>query len=422
MRLHRRMISPVSPVSRSSSTSSFQLPSTPVMSATIHSLLSSSLSSSSSLSQLWSNPQQHRHRKYYTVDLSAPHCRSQLAWTSSPSPSRSLVLRTAKTKTTTTRTTATPRCHRFFSSSSSPSPPPPQEEEEEEEEGKEEGHKNRTEDIQPSEPADDNTEGTSPPPPPPPPPSTTTSIPTGLFYIAPMADLVTRLKVISITSCFLSVVVMPSLICLKNGDLPSAKQTTVGGVALFGAVGSTAALHFVFGPYVTQLSSYTVSQQQQQQQLDDADDYGGDSSSDPVESSSSHNHDGDMDDGEESPENTGTTSTTTMIEATTRSVFGWSNKYTFDPLTDVTEYKGAKPFANLAISSSNNKHGTAVPLFIHADKLDDDTRHLIFGSLPSQQQPLSSAEEQDQQQQQREKNEKGEMNRRNEGIKDDDWF
>ena len=64
-----------------------------------------------------------------------------------------------------------------------------------------------------------------------------------------MGGLITRLKIVSITSCALSLVGLPLLIFLKNGDLPTSKQLGVGGIALFGATGSTLSLHFVFGPY-----------------------------------------------------------------------------------------------------------------------------------------------------------------------------
>ena len=77
-----------------------------------------------------------------------------------------------------------------------------------------------------------------------------------LLYKAPMGDLITRLKRISITSCLVSVVGLPALVLLKNGgtwppDL--AKQIGLGGFAFVTAGGSTMALHFVFGPYVLEL-------------------------------------------------------------------------------------------------------------------------------------------------------------------------
>lgn len=224
-----------------------------------------------------------------------------------------------------------------------------------------------------------------------------------------MAGLVTRLKAISITSCFLSVVVLPSLVAIKNGDLPTAKQATMGGVALVGAVGSTAALHFVFGPYITELryaeeDGRAVSVEMEQQEVEEstmtttsvASTAAAAASSDGVEIAvaslpMSHPH--------------------VLLQATTRSVFGWKNTYTFDPWMDVTEYYGARPFANFAI-----QNGT-VPLFIHTEKLDDETRHLLLGSMV-----LSSTKKEQDAAIDKEGLQQQQQSKQTRGIKDDDFF
>lgn len=135
---------------------------------------------------------------------------------------------------------------------------------------------------------------------------------------------------VSITGCFLSVCVMPALVFLKNMDLPSLQQTTMGGVATFGAVSSTAALHFVFGAYVLEMRRIRI----------------------PV---------GDEDD-DNNPH---------RLEATTRSVLGfWKNTYVFDPCRDITPYKGAKPFANFCANG--------VPLYVHPERLDPVLHALLL--------------------------------------------
>ena len=67
-----------------------------------------------------------------------------------------------------------------------------------------------------------------------------------LLYTSSMGNLISRLKIVSISSCFMSIVGLPALIFLKNGALPTAQQMGLGGVAFLGATGSTIALHFVF--------------------------------------------------------------------------------------------------------------------------------------------------------------------------------
>jgi len=122
---------------------------------------------------------------------------------------------------------------------------------------------------------------------------------------------------------------MPALVFLKNGDLPNAQQASMGGVATFGAVTSTAALHFVFGAYVLDM-----------QVVADSDD----------------------EDGQQQ---------WVLLEATTRSILGFTKvTHLFNPYTDVGIYKGNRPFANFT--------ARGVPLYVHPERLDDATRKLLL--------------------------------------------
>uniref|UniRef100_A0A7S4AFN9 Uncharacterized protein n=1 Tax=Pseudo-nitzschia australis TaxID=44445 RepID=A0A7S4AFN9_9STRA len=151
-------------------------------------------------------------------------------------------------------------------------------------------------------------------------------------YTSPLGALISRLKMVSVTGCFLSVCVLPALVFLKNGDLPSARQLTLGTFATIGATGSTVALHFVFGAYVLEMKS-----------IDSNDD----------------NNDNDQN--------------RHLLEATTRSIFGfWKDTHVFDPRTDVAPYSGMRPFANFC---ANN-----VPLYVHPERLNATTRQLLLHS------------------------------------------
>ena len=149
-------------------------------------------------------------------------------------------------------------------------------------------------------------------------------------YSSPLGDLISRLKMVSITGCVLSLVVMPALVFLKNGELPNVQQATMGTIATIGATGSTAALHFVFGAYVLDMKSI-------------------------------YSNDDDDDD-------------KILLEATTRSVLGFKkNTHVFDHLTDITKYEGNRPFANFCANDT--------PLFVHPDKLDPTTRQWLLPHL-----------------------------------------
>jgi len=75
-----------------------------------------------------------------------------------------------------------------------------------------------------------------------------------LIYEGALGGLTTKLKRISVTSCILGIVGLPTASILYGIEAPAAAQAAVGGTALIAAVGSTVALHFCFSPYFTCLN------------------------------------------------------------------------------------------------------------------------------------------------------------------------
>lgn len=188
-----------------------------------------------------------------------------------------------------------------------------------------------------------------------------------LLYKAPMGGLVTRLKRISITSCLVSIIGLPLLVYIKNGTWPDAKQIGMGGFAFVSATGSTMALHFVFGPYVLDL--YEI----------------------PVRNCANKANDSPAVDqaGQEF-----------MFKATTRSILGMKNEVVFNPLTEVTRYQGARPFANFIAKEE-------FVMYCHPELLDEETRKKLL--YPKDGTIANETEE----------NEKGKMRR---PIDEDDGF
>jgi hypothetical protein len=125
------------------------------------------------------------------------------------------------------------------------------------------------------------------------------------------------------------------LIYLKNGGWPNAKQIGMGGFAFLSATGSTLALHFVFGPYVLDL--YEI----------------------PVRKCQASN--------ESSPGTFEQPGQEFLFKATTRSILGLTKEVVFNPLTDITRYQGARPFANFVVKNE-------FVLYCHPELLDDQTR------------------------------------------------
>lgn len=177
-----------------------------------------------------------------------------------------------------------------------------------------------------------------------------------IIYQSPMGGLITRLKIVSITSCLISVVGLPLFIAIKNGDWPTAQQLGLGSVAFMGATGSTVGLHFVFGPYILDMEKI------------------------PVEKCHSEEGEGEevaVEEGikKESYKSDDTTSPKDfMLKATTRSVFGLRSELVFNPATDITPYEGFRPFANFCAKG--------VTLYAHPNLLDDDLRQLLLWSKP----------------------------------------
>ena len=187
-----------------------------------------------------------------------------------------------------------------------------------------------------------------------------------VVYQSPMGGLITRLKIVSITSCVMSVIGLPLLIAIKNGDFPTAKQLGLGGVAFLGATGSTVALHFVFGPYILNLERIPVRKCHAKNNIEE----------DKKEEESTTVPENDVSNAKST-----TTTTTSMLKATTRSVFGWKNEVVFDPAVDVIPYVGARPFANFVAKG--------VTLYVHPDLLDDKLRQQLLWPTP----PSSSSQD-----------------------------
>ena len=180
-------------------------------------------------------------------------------------------------------------------------------------------------------------------------------------YRSPLGSLISRLKMVSITGCVLSVCVLPALVYLKNNgvDLPNAQQATMGTIAALGATGSTAALHFVFGAYVLEMKSIvpaaaTTSTTTSSSSSDESSD----------ETNANHpnaNH----------PNANHPNANNVLLRATTRSVFGfWKDTHVFDPTTDVQPYKGHRPFANFCANGT--------PLYVHPERLDVVTKQWLL--------------------------------------------
>jgi hypothetical protein len=229
-----------------------------------------------------------------------------------------------------------------------------------------------------------------------------------VFYKAPLAELISRLKLISITTCFMSITVLPALIAIKNYDVAVmvvgttattttlSQQISMGLFAFLGASGSTLALDYVFGPYVLEMAWIYPP---------DPNDHDSIQHLHNRHYNNNNNKDTDttMD---ESTSNTDIASviptTTRLLRVTTRSIFVWKNTYFVNPFANgiIVPYTGGiRPFANFELLVNNNNSTTGsrghIPLYVHSELLDDSTRQLLLSSSSSSSMLSTNHEETD---------------------------
>ena len=167
-----------------------------------------------------------------------------------------------------------------------------------------------------------------------------TDVVDNVVYEAPFSVLTTRLKAVSVTSAALGAFGIPFLLHFYAGDVPEIGQYALGGTTMLAACGSTTAVNFCFAPYVHTLEKVPV--RQCHAKVENADE---------TECRPGQQH---------------------LVKATWRNFMLMKQETVFDPATDVTEYKGIRPFCNFVAKG--------VPLFVHAEiLLDDDLRKQLVG-------------------------------------------
>ena len=144
---------------------------------------------------------------------------------------------------------------------------------------------------------------------------------------------------VSLSTSFLSAVGIPSLIYFYSGNMSGEGVYSVGGISVVLSVGSTFVLDYVFSPYVSTLEKIPVRQCKDEEVQDCANKAG----------------------------------QQFMLKATTRNLLAFKVDTVFDPRTDVTVYKGVRPFGNFIVKDTKT-------LYIHPELIHDFAlRELLFG-------------------------------------------
>jgi hypothetical protein len=155
---------------------------------------------------------------------------------------------------------------------------------------------------------------------------------TQLLYESPLGSTVTRLRAISLFSALVGTVGLPAYLALFRPDLVASQAPLLAfGLAFCSAsCGSTAAIHFVFSPYVYSIEPIPIracSSPRSEQQ-----DY--------------------------------------LLKAVSKSLILTRIETVFDPNTEVSPYQGFRPLCNFVITK---KGGTPLPLYVHPEHIYNAT-------------------------------------------------
>ena len=171
--------------------------------------------------------------------------------------------------------------------------------------------------------------------------SPTSSIP--LVYESPLGNVVTKLRTVSLGTAFIGMTGVPCMIALKGGGIPESGILAAALLFVSGSIGSTAAIHFVFSPYV-----YKIEQIPIRVCSTPTTDTTTETKSDNTSSHSSV-------DGLETTNKIPTKDT--LLKAWVRTLFLRNDSIVFDATIDVQPYQGLRPMCNFVAKGR--------PLYVH---------------------------------------------------------
>jgi hypothetical protein len=205
-----------------------------------------------------------------------------------------------------------------------------------------------------------------------PPPTTTPdpAIGAAIVYESPLAKVVGKLRGVSLLTAIVGAVGVPIMVALK-GSIPDAGMLAIASTFVTGSLGSTAAIHYIFGPYVYSIeripvrvcSSTTIANEEVKQK---AAEVVHDTSafsklaSEKEERNEQEETNIATSSSSSAPQICSSTSTKkqpTLLKATIKSIFLRPHHVIFDPQTDVEPYKGLRPMCNLIAKGR--------PLYVH---------------------------------------------------------
>jgi hypothetical protein len=176
--------------------------------------------------------------------------------------------------------------------------------------------------------------------------------PLPLVYESPLGSVVTKLRTVSLATALIGTAGVPSLLAIK-GAVPEVGMLAMALMFVTGSMGSTAAIHFVFAPYVYRIETI------------------------PVRQCSYQSKDGEDQNDTLVPEDAESVNVVpkakdVLLRAWTRSLFLRNREIVFDPEMDVVPYSGMRPLCNFVAKG--------FPLYVHPGTFWLDASKLYEGS------------------------------------------
>lgn len=167
-------------------------------------------------------------------------------------------------------------------------------------------------------------------------------------------NMITTLKIFSLSSAVLSSFGLPALLMFRGLDLFTGVHMMMIGTTIFGSVGSTVGLNYIFSPYVYTLERISVRQCHYKKESENSD-------------------------GRETTQEATTSirEPDFLLKATTRNILAMTVEHVFDPETDVkAPPRGTiRPFCSFIVKEKS-------PLYIHEQMIQNPrlSRNLFIDS------------------------------------------
>jgi hypothetical protein len=178
-----------------------------------------------------------------------------------------------------------------------------------------------------------------------------------LVYESPLGNVVSKLRTVSLCTAIIGMTGVPAMIAIKGALLPEVGILAAALLFVSGSVGSTAAIHFVFSPYVYKIEqipirvcSTTISKEVDGDTIISSVAATDVPQANDVDSASTINN----------TTSEKLSSKDTLLKAWTRSLFLRHETIIFDPTIDVQPYKGLRPMCNFVAKGR--------PLYVHPGK------------------------------------------------------